>query len=196
MSSLPPWNSLLGRGLAALLLIATAGITHAGETDAKADADHPTAQQAFERLKNLAGTWDGEAAGEGEAAESEEGETFVVSHTFQVSANDSVVMETMNPGTPHEMINMYHLDGEELVLTHYCAGGNQPTMKLNPASSSADDYVFEFTGGTNLDPAVDPHIHAGGLKFVDDDKIESRWISHQNGEQAGVMIFHLQRGEG
>ncbi|MDY7094450.1 MAG: hypothetical protein SX243_15875, partial [Acidobacteriota bacterium] len=166
------------------------------ETGMEAGSDqHPTAEQAFERLKNLAGTWNGEAAGEGRAEE-EEVDGFTVSHTFQVSANDSVVMETMNPGTDHEMINMYHRDGEDLVLTHYCAGGNQPTMKMDRAKSSADDYVFEFTGGTNLDPAVDPHIHAGGLKFVDDDQIESRWISHQNGEQAGVMVFHLQRAEG
>ena len=35
------------------------------------------------------------------------------------------------------MINMYHMDGDDLVLTHYCAGGNQPTMKLNTENSSA-----------------------------------------------------------
>jgi hypothetical protein len=188
----------------AVLLLFTAGIAKAGdgatevagESETEAGTTHPTAKQAFERLKKLAGTWDGKGAGEGEEAGPPEGQSFAVNHSFAVSANDSVVMETMNPGTAHEMINMYHLDGDDLVLTHYCAAGNQPTMKMDPESSSADDLVFEFTGGTNLDPAVDTHIHAGGLKFVDDEHIESRWISHQNGEKVGVMVFYLQRAEG
>ncbi len=30
---------------------------------------------------------------------------------FAVSSNDSIVRETMFPGTPHEMTNVYHLDG-------------------------------------------------------------------------------------
>ena len=85
-----------------------------------------TAQEGFEQLKGLAGTWEGEPEGEGAEAEAETKEAGVVKHEIQVSAAGTVVMETMAPGTDHEMINMYHLDGEDLVLTHYCAGGNQP----------------------------------------------------------------------
>ena len=54
-----------------------------------------------------------------------------VVHEFKTSAAGTVVMETMNPGTGHEMINMYHVDGDDLLLTHYCAGNNQPRMRLN-----------------------------------------------------------------
>ncbi len=47
------------------------------------------------------------------------------------TADGTVVMETMDSGNPdHEMINMYHLGGNEFVLTHYCAGNNQPIMRL------------------------------------------------------------------
>ncbi len=35
----------------------------------------------------------------------------------------------MYPGMEHEMTNMYTLDGNTLVMTHYCAGGNQPRMR-------------------------------------------------------------------
>ena len=159
-------------------------------------AESIDAGQAFEQLKSLAGSWHGTPEGEGEGAEAEaEAEAAgQVKHVFEVSAAGTVVMETMNPGTEHEMINMYHRDGEELVLTHYCAGGNQPTMQLNRASSTATELVFDFTGGTNLDPAVDPHIHSA-VFTISETGLLSEWMSHAGGEPSGKMTFHLSRAE-
>ena len=70
-----------------------------------------------------------------------------------------------------EMVSIYHLDGADLVMTHYCVLGNQPRMKADP-KSPANQIRFEFAGGTNLDPAKDMHMHEGTLTFVDDDHIE------------------------
>ena len=158
----------------------------AGSLTAGAEETGPAAG-AFARIKTLAGTWTGEAK------PFETDETFPVTHEFRVSANASVVMETMSPGTEHEMINMYHLDGDDLVLTHYCAGGNQPTMKL--VKAEGDTLEFDFTGGTNLDPASDGHIHAGRLVFVDADTIRSDWIAFAGGKEMGTTTFSLKRGE-
>jgi len=169
-------------GIGLLVAIVATGAASAG---VEADA-------AFEQLKTLQGTWSGRSVGEGEAeghAEPPAG----VKHEFRVSAAGSVVMETMQPGTDHEMINMYHLDGDELVLTHFCAAGNQPTMRLDRANSTADHLVFEFTGGTNLDPAVDHHIHAAELSFEANGTLESAWASYVNGKPAGMMTFFLTR---
>ena len=162
---------------------------------ATAEQDAFDAQAAFDRLGEMAGTWTGDAKGEGEAAEETEGDDMSVTHTFELSANGSVVMETMNPGTEHEMINMYHLDGDDLILTHYCAGGNQPRMRIVADKSSADHFVFDFDGGTNLDPAVDPHIHAARIQFQEDGVVDSIWLSQVGGEDAGKMAFHLTRAE-
>ena len=98
-----------------LLLILTAGTAAAEDTPT---ARAGTAQAAFDRLKTLEGTWHGTASGGGEGEG--QGEA-TVTHVFRNSAAGTVVMETMNPGSDHEMINMYHLDGDDLVLTHYCA---------------------------------------------------------------------------
>ena len=157
-------------------------------------AESMDAGQAFEQLKSLAGTWHGSPEGEGADAEAAAEAAGQITHVFEVSAAGTVVMETMNPGTEHEMINMYHRDGEELVLTHYCAGGNQPTMQLNRASSTATELVFDFTGGTNLDPAVDPHIHSAEMA-ISEDGLRSEWMSHAGGEPAGKMTFLLSRAE-
>ena len=140
------------------------------------------AQAAFERLKGLAGTWAEASAEAGEGAST---------HVFQVSANGTVVMETMFPGTEHEMINMYHLDGDSLMLTHYCAGGNQPRMRL-ASTSTDDDMVFEFDGGTNLDPEKDAYIHDARLVF-DGDTLESSWTSWNAGQEGDKMVFTLRR---
>jgi len=156
-------------------------------------ADGVTAQQVFDRLATLSGEWNGSAKGEGEAEA--EGE-HSVHHVFELSAANTVVMETMNPGGAHEMINMYHVDGDDLVMTHYCAGGNQPTMKVKLEESSLDHLVFEFTGGTNLDAATDNHIHDAAIHWNDDGTLLSTWRAFGNGEPVGNMEFTLSRQEG
>ncbi len=163
---------------ALVLLLVSAGASMAGESAASA---------AFDRLKTLEGTWQGTARGGHEAE-------MQVTHVFEVSAAGTVVMETMNPDVPdHEMINMYHLDGDELVLTHYCSGGNQPTMKLAQPPAAGNELRFDFTGGTNLDPSTDEHIHAAHLVFVDADTLESSWTGYQGGKEAGARTFMLKR---
>jgi len=156
-------------------------------------ADTVTAQQVFDQLKGLEGTWEGEPEGSGDEAKADAEATGTVVHEIQVSAAGTVVMETMMPGTDHEMINMYHLDGEDLILTHYCAGGNQPQMRLDRSASSPQELVFDFAGGTNLDPAVDNHIHSARIQWIDGDHLESIWKAYSGGEEVATMTFHLAR---
>ena len=170
--------------LVCVLFLAVAGPGLAGEVEARG---------AFDELKSLAGTWHGEPHGEGEAAGEEHMGDVV--HEIQVSAAGTVVMEIMGPGTDHEMINMYHLDGEDLVLTHYCAGGNQPTMRLDRDTSTAEELVFVFTGGTNLDPAVDHHIHDAKITMVGGDEIVSFWRGFGGGVETATMTFSLKRDQ-
>ena len=78
---------------------------------------------------------------------------------------------------------MYHLDGADLVMTHYCVLGNQPRMKADPKSPT-NQIHFQFAGGTNFDPAKDMHMHEGTLTFIDDDHIEFSGAAWVNGKPA------------
>ena len=48
---------------------------------------------------------------------------------FTVTSMGSALREVMFVGAPHEMTNLYTLDGNALHLTHYCGAGNQPHMR-------------------------------------------------------------------
>jgi hypothetical protein len=138
------------------------------------------ARAAFERLKTLAGHWTGSMQGQ------------PYSLDYRVASGGSVVMATLFPDTDHEMITMFHLDGDELVATHYCSGGNQPRMRFDAAASTADELRFAFVGGSNMQPG-DPHIHEGVVRVGPDGKLHEEWAAFAGGQKADVKVFELTR---
>ena len=138
-------------------------------------APQPGNTAALEKLKKLAGEW--------VAADKDGKPTAQVVTAFRVTSAGSAVHETIFPGTGQEMVSVYHLDGKDLVMTHYCALGNQPRMKADPASPP-NQIRFKFAGGTNLDPAKDMHMHEGTLTFIDDDHIEFSGVAWVGGKPA------------
>jgi hypothetical protein len=142
-------------------------------------------QAAFDRLKGLAGRWEG-------SVNSPDGPRSTVE--FRVTAAGKMVMETQFPGAPEEMVSIYYLDGDDLVAKHFCAMGNQPEMKLDPEASSENELHFAFTGGTNLDAARDVHVH-GGKIGIKGDRLENEWMVFASGKQEGANRFYLTRAK-
>ena len=81
------------------------------------------------------------------------------------------------------MVSVYHLDGDDLRMTHYCAAGNQPRVKLDRVNSKPDELIFAFDGGTNFDPQKDHHIHGVKITFHEDGKVTSAWESYMGGKK-------------
>ncbi len=146
------------------------------------DEEGVEAKAVFDRLKKMEGEWKVEAKGHPS--------TKVI---YKVTAAGSTLMESQHVGTGHEMITMYHLDGKDLKVTHYCAAGNQPRLKLDLKASKPDYLTFVFDGGTNLDPAKDMHIHGLRIKFLEDNKIESEWEAYMDGKLSDTVKFPLSR---
>ena len=172
----------MARATLSLLVFGLLGISLPSATRAADDAKVEP-KEAFSKLKSLAGEWTGEV-GKGQPP------SKVV---YRLISNGSVVMETLFPNTAHEMVTMYMLDGDELRLTHYCAAGNQPKLKLDAKSSTPDKLEFIFEGGTNFDPAKDMHMHSGRIAFKDKNHIEAEWDGYSDGKKTGTNKFVLSR---
>jgi hypothetical protein len=170
-------QATIGAGLFAMAL---GGLVLAGEATASAKPGPGAA--AFEKLKALNGEWQG-------TVQTKDGPAVRVS--YRTTANGSAVLEDLFPGTPHEMLTIYHLDGDKLVLTHYCAMANQPRMSLT--SSTSGELVFDFAGGANIKPDVDPHMHSARINLRDADHLESEWVVYQSGHALDSKKFFLER---
>jgi hypothetical protein len=147
------------------------------------NAPQPAAA-SFDKLKALAGDWvdlDGAF-----------GMKDRVAVTYRVTGGGNAVVETLFAGTPAEMVTVYHKDGSHVVLTHYCAAGNQPRMRAKTSDGST--LAFDFDGGTNLDPAKDGHMHAGRIEFLGADRVRAQWIGWDQGKPSGHSpTFNLER---
>jgi len=142
------------------------------------------ANPALERFKELAGEW----IGMGKHRDMEH-EVRVV---YKVTAGGSAVVETIDPGSDHEMITVIHPDGNALLLTHYCMLGNQPHMKAMPKAGD-NKVAFEFVKATNLKSDKDMHMHSATFTFVDNNTLRTEWSHYQNGKEEGKAVFVLKR---
>ena len=110
------------------MVVASAALpvaAHEGH-DAEASAALEPAKVAhvFDRMKLLAGEW----------VAAEDGPMFkrgALVSRYVLTGGGTALVDTLFPGAPHEMTTVYHRDGADLALTHYCAGGNQPRMRAS-----------------------------------------------------------------
>lgn len=139
-----------------------------------------TPKQAFEQLKKLVGTWEQQGPG---------GSFKVI---YKLTGGGSSLVETQFAGQPHEMVSVYHMDGDKLIMTHYCAAGNQPTMIYKPGKDSKVLF-FDFLRGSNM-KSTDMHIHAAKIHLLSANEIKSDWIAWANNKQeGGPTVFELKR---
>jgi hypothetical protein len=151
------------------------------------------AKAAFAKIKTLVGEWKGELPSEHGEKGGGQHQKSEASVNYRLTGAGSALVETQFPGTDHEMVSVYHLDGDDLRMTHYCAAGNQPRLKLDRSNSSPDHLIFLFDGGTNLNPEKDHHIHGLEITFQKDGHIKSTWESYVGGKPAGSIPFAMTR---
>jgi hypothetical protein len=143
------------------------------------------AESAFEFLKSMSGTWQRTGGNHDYGTKSP-------LSTFHVSGAGSTVVETIFPNDPSEMVTVYHMDGNDLLLTHYCALHNAPEMKFQKTNKPGE-IKFVFKGGTNFDPKVDMHVHEGYMKIANDKAIKSTFVVFNDGKPGQAMSSTLTR---
>lgn len=171
----------------AQMLLCLYGVIFLAATACGWDEKKPAAMNpmdaAFERLKGLVGEWEAAASNE----HVEKGQVLL---RIRLTGGGTAISETILPDTKMEMLSVYFRDGKDLVMTHYCCVGNQPRMKAR-AGKDANELIFEFVGGSNLDPATDPHIHGGVIRFLDGNRLHSEWDFYAGGKLQDKHSFDL-----
>jgi len=137
-------------------------------TGALAQSD---AQKSFDRLKTLAGSWQGTVTTT-PPQEEVEGKTIHVS--LRVTSMGNALMHEANiAGRPDDPITMLYVDGDRLLLTHYCDAGNRPRMAAKP---SADGKTVEFDFLDVAGSTEYGHMHHSLFTMIDANHHTEDWI--------------------
>jgi hypothetical protein len=134
---------------------------------------------AFEKLKSLEGTWAGKGS---------EGQSLTV--TFRATSAGSAIMSEIQG--PENMISMFHLDGDRLMMTHYCATGNQPRM-VGTMSPDGKTFTFNFVDATNVLSSQPGHMEHVVLTMLDPNHHTEEWSFLAKDGSKHHETFDVQR---
>jgi hypothetical protein len=132
------------------------------------------AQKSFDKLKALAGSWEGTL----------EGKPLQVS--LRVTSMGNALMHEMSgAGRPDDPITLFHLDGDRLLMTHYCDAGNQPRL-VATVSPDGKTITFNFLEATNLLSSQMGHMQRVVFSLIDSDHHTEKWeFAMADGKQMG-----------
>lgn len=155
------------------------------------------AQKSFDKLKTLAGSWEGPVTVVPALPEMSSDKPIHVSLRV-TSRGNAMVHEIQEAGTPEDPtkydhpVTMFYLDGDRLDLIHYCDAGNRPRMV---ARNSADGKTVEFdfldvSGGTEHG-----HMHHAVFTIVDANHHTEDWTYMMPGDKPLHAHFDLKRAQ-
>ena len=137
----------------------------------------------FEQLKSLTGTWEGTSKmGDKE---------MPIKIVYELTSGGTAISEKLMPGTPHEMLSVYHKEGDSVGMTHYCSMGNQPHLELS--KSDGNTLVFTMTKPQGISSEKETHMHQLTLTRVDKDTLRQEWLSYSDGKPDAPHVFTAKR---
>ena len=155
------------------------------------------AQQSFDSLKALAGPWEGHVTTvppmEGMAGNTNMQVTLRVT-----SRGNALVHEMKEAGKPDDPtrydhpVTMLYLDGDRLLLTHYCDAGNRPRMV---ARSSPDGKTVDFTFLDVSGSQQYGHMHHAVFTMIDANHHTEDWTYIMPGDKPVRAHFDLARAK-
>ena len=111
---------------------------------------------------------------------------------YRAVSGGTAVEERIFADTPKEMITVYHGDGgDKLLMTHYCALGNQPRLRLDQSDGST--FEFHYLDGAGIDRETTGHMGGMKMTIVDENTIQHEWAYYEGGEVKNVSKFTFTR---
>jgi hypothetical protein len=135
------------------------------------------AQKSFDSLKTLAGSWQGVVTTSPKQADID-GKIGQI--TLRVtSMGNAIVHEAHMEGRPDDPLTMIYMDGDRLMLTHYCDAGNRPRMVAKAAltGNTVEFELLDVAGRMqyghmhhSVFNTIDPNHHTEDWTFMVGDK--------------------------
>ncbi len=153
-----------------------------------AAATQSDAQKSFDKLKTLAGSWEGHVTTLPQQAEIE-GKLMQVS-LRATSMGNALMHEMTGAGRPDDPITMLYLDEDRLLLTHYCDAGNRPRMtgKMSADGKTVEFDFLDVAGSTQYG-----HMHHAVFTVIDANHHTEDWTWMEPGDKPVHAHFDLQR---
>jgi hypothetical protein len=120
-------------------------------------------------MKTLAGSWQGTVMG------------IPINVTIRLASSDTAILyEATTEGgrPPNHEITMFYVEGDRLLATHYCDGGNRARFegKLSPDGKTSEFNFLDVTGNTRgglvkrmLFTVIDANKHVVEFTFIKPD---------------------------
>ena len=140
---------------------------------------------AFERMKQMVGRWEGTSTMMGGKG------TEPAAVDYKLTSGGSALVETLFPGTEHEMVSVYHDVGGKLSMTHYCMLGNQPQLDL--VSSTDNSLELDLAARSGIDAATEEHMHGLSLTWTDPGHMKQVWTCYKDGKANDHTTITLSR---
>jgi hypothetical protein len=153
------------------------------------------AQKSFDSLKTLAGTWEGRVTtvpkmdGMGDMAN--------VQITLRVTSRGNAIVHEMkatgtadDPTRYDHPVTMLYMDGDRLLLTHYCDAGNRPRMEANasPDGKKVEFSFVDLSGGNEHG-----HMYHAVFTAIDANHHSEDWTYMMPGDKPVRAHMDLQR---
>ncbi len=165
------------------------------QTMQKTDLQKSDAQKSFDQLKTLAGSWQASVTTDPPQHEMGNGTVGLVSLRV-TSRGNALVHEMQEMGKPDDPtrydhpVTMLYLDGDRLLLTHYCDAGNRPRMvaRTSPDGKMVEFDFLDVAGSTQYG-----HMHHAVFTIIDANHHTEDWTYMMPGDKPMHAHFELQR---
>ena len=124
-----------------ICLVIGRGTSVAQTTSNPTNAAPSEAQKVFDQMKTMAGSWQGTIL------------NIPINVTIRLASSGTAILHeaTTDGGRPpnHE-ITMFYVDGDRLIATHYCDGGNRARFegKISPDGKTSEFNFLDVAGNT------------------------------------------------
>jgi hypothetical protein len=155
---------------------------------AQSDAPKSEAQKSFGQLKTLAGSWEGKVT---TVPPQPDIDGKIMQASLRVTSMGHTLMHEMSgSGRPDDPITMFVVDGDRLLLTHYCDADNRPRMvgKMSPDGKTLEFEFLDVSGNLQYG-----HMQHAVFTIVDPNHHTEDWTYLEPGDKAVHAHFELQR---